>query len=83
MSQDRCELCRETRHCRGHANQDFLVLLERPNRPIRLSEASMTFSLPEVRALPRWSPCLFRDEGAVSGVKGAQTLISAAQDPNR
>jgi hypothetical protein len=43
----------------------------------------MTFSLPEVRALPRWSPCLFRDEGAVSGVKGAQTLISAAQDPNR
>ena len=43
----------------------------------------MTFSLPDFRALPRWSLWLFRDEGAVSGVEGAQTLISAAQDPNR
>lgn len=27
----------------------------------------MTYSVPEVRALPSWSPCLFRDEGAASG----------------
>jgi hypothetical protein len=39
------------------------------------SEASMTFSLPEVRALPRWSPCLFRDKEAVSGVKVRKLLF--------
>jgi hypothetical protein len=35
----------------------------------------MTFSLPDFRALPRWSLWLFRDEGAVSGVKGGKLLF--------
>jgi hypothetical protein len=27
----------------------------------------MTYTLPEVCAVPSWSPCRFRDEGAVGG----------------
>jgi hypothetical protein len=39
----------------------------------------MTFSLPGVRALPRWSPCLFRDEGAAVGDKRTYRKFTAEQ----